>query len=149
MTKAQETILGMLTSKKEAVLCGDFITRGWRLHYSEGNFRPTVSVRQSVVEALVNAGAVKLNGSDRGVFEYSAAPHMVAGVGSDSPVTYREWPRINPVCRFVVWIVETSPTSTTNPMPKRRALAMIRERREAGKYAELIKTWSCVQSKHL
>jgi len=59
------------------------------------------------------------------------------------------WPKISPECKYVVWIVATSKTGTTNPMPKRNAMEMIRERRANGEYAELIKAWSCVQSKNL
>lgn len=64
-------------------------------------------------------------------------------------IKYTEFPKINPVCKYVCWIVETSKTSTTNPMTKCAALKLIKERREKALYAELIKTWSCVQAKNL
>jgi hypothetical protein len=62
---------------------------------------------------------------------------------------FREIGRRDRICRYPVWLVETTPTSTTNPMTKRRALLFLKERRAAGKHAELIKTWACVQGKNL
>ena len=62
---------------------------------------------------------------------------------------YIEFPKINPVCKYVCWIVGTSEESTTNPMTKRAALKLIKERQKKGLYVSLIKSWSCVQSKKL
>lgn len=64
-------------------------------------------------------------------------------------IVVRKWPKINPVCKYPVWIVATSKTSTTNPMTRRKAMAILKERRYAGQYAELIKAWSCIQGKKL
>ena len=61
----------------------------------------------------------------------------------------KEWPPLSPECKHKVWIVETSKTSTTNPMFKRDALVLIRERKKQGKFAGLIKAWSCVPLKKL
>lgn len=62
---------------------------------------------------------------------------------------YKTLPRLNPACKYVSWIVETSKTSSTNPMPKQRAMRILVERRSKGQYAELIKVYTCVQSKKL
>ncbi len=59
------------------------------------------------------------------------------------------WSRISPACKYVVWIVQTSSSSTTNPMTKRAAMKIIKDRLAAGKHARLIKAWSCVSSKNL
>ena len=64
-------------------------------------------------------------------------------------IAITEFPKVNPVCKYPVWIVALSPTSTTNPMTYRKAMAMLKKRRKDGQYAELIKAWSCVQGKRL
>jgi len=56
---------------------------------------------------------------------------------------------MNPVCKFKVYLVETSPTSTTNPMGLTKAKKIVKERKDKGLHAELIQTWSCVSSKNL
>lgn len=73
--------------------------------------------------------------------------------------TFEEFPRINPECKYVVWMVKTSQNSTTNPMTKRQAISLIKDRispkydkhgimSRKGQYATLIKAWSCVQAKN-
>lgn len=57
--------------------------------------------------------------------------------------------KINPVCRFKVYLVETSPTSTTNPMGLVKAKHMVAEREFKGLHAELIQTWSCISARNL
>ena len=58
-------------------------------------------------------------------------------------------PKLNPVCKYVVWIVGISPTHTTNPMNKKSALKLIKERHMKNQYATLMKCYSCVSSKNL
>jgi hypothetical protein len=58
-------------------------------------------------------------------------------------------PKINPVCRFKVYLVETSPSSATNPMGLVKARKMIKDRKTKNQHAELIQTWSCVSVKKL
>lgn len=63
---------------------------------------------------------------------------------------YQTLPNLNPtVCKFVVWIVELSKHHTTNPMTRKTAEAMIKERRKESKYARLIKAFSCVSAENL
>lgn len=64
-------------------------------------------------------------------------------------INYEEYPKFNPACKYICWIVKTSPFSTTNPMTKKRAIKIIAQREKEGKYFKLIKAWSCVQAKNL
>ena len=41
-------------------------------------------------------------------------------------------PKINTECKFKVWLVETSPRSTTNPMSLKTAKKMIKDRKSKG-----------------
>ena len=59
---------------------------------------------------------------------------------------YTQFAKINPACKYPVWLVEISLTSTTNPMTYVRAIKIFNERRSDGKYAELIRTWSAISA---
>lgn len=62
---------------------------------------------------------------------------------------FKEFPRLSPECKHEVWSVGISETSTTNPMTRKRAVAIFKERQKLGIYAELFKAWSCVEAKNL
>ena len=62
---------------------------------------------------------------------------------------YKEIPPFSPVCKYPGWLVETSSRSTTNPMTQKAAMKMVQDRLAEGKYAKLIKVWSCVSIKNL
>ena len=37
------------------------------------------------------------------------------------------WPRLNPACKFTVWIVDYGTGATSNPKTKRKALNLLRK----------------------
>ena len=63
-------------------------------------------------------------------------------------IEIRSFPKINPSCKYVVWLVDHCNGSTSNPMSKKRATNLVKEAAKQGKTWSLIKTWSCVQSKN-
>lgn len=64
-------------------------------------------------------------------------------------IPYTELARINPVCKYPVWIVSRRDGTTTNPMTKRRAADIYVRYESEGKRPGLIKAWSCVQGRKL
>lgn len=53
-------------------------------------------------------------------------------------------PKINPVCKYVTWMVSLINNTTTNPMSKKRALGIVAKEKLAGRDPVLYRCWTCI-----
>lgn len=71
VSKAQATTYNTL-QLMDGEIIGDYITKQWRMQWKEGGLTPTNSIRQSIVEALLQAKLIHLTRDEKGLFIYKA-----------------------------------------------------------------------------
>ena len=72
LTPAQQKALETLMMQPFAKIKGDYISRRWRLMYMHGGLQPTVTIRDSVVTALLDHALIARQPDEHGSRVYIA-----------------------------------------------------------------------------